>query len=124
MHEVGNAGDPDRGEGQLLEEPGVRARWRRHGHAVGVVVDVVDETHRDATLRRADERVADDRGERVAEPYVVDRDVERVLRRGEEGSERVRGVLRRLPAVRERAELYTCALAARSSALCARFAAW
>jgi hypothetical protein len=52
---------------------------------------------------------------------VVDRDLERSPRVGEPGGERIRGLLRGLPAVRQRAKLYRAAFCA---ALCARFAAW
>jgi hypothetical protein len=47
-----------------------------------------------------------------------------VLGGRDEFGERVGGVLRRLPAVGECADLYALTFAARSSALCARFAAW
>ena len=50
---------------------------------------------------------------------VVDRDLERLLRGGEELGERVGGLLGRLAAVRQRADFD-----ASHSALCAFFAAW
>ena len=50
---------------------------------------------------------------------VVDRDLERLLRGGEELGERVGGLLGRLAAVRQGADFDAC-----HSALCALFAAW
>jgi hypothetical protein len=82
------------------------------------VVDVVREPDGDAAIVRGSERAADDRVEIVGEMEVVDRDVERVLRRGEEPGERVRGVGGRLAAVGQRPDFD------RSLALYSRFAAW
>ena len=82
------------------------------------MVDVVCEADGDAALVCGPKRPADDRVEVVEEVEVVDRDVERVLRRGEEPGERVRGVGGRLAAVGQRPDFD------RSWALYSRFAAW
>jgi hypothetical protein len=82
------------------------------------VVDVVDEPHRDAALVGARERALDDRGEVGRQVDVVDRDLERLLRGPEEVGERVRDLVGLLAAVGQRADFD------RSSALCARLAAW
>jgi hypothetical protein len=87
------------------------------------VVAVVREPHADAAVRRIGERAHDRRHERLGEPQVVDRDLERALRGPDPVGERLRRLLRRLSAVGERADVYLAAFA-RSSALCARFAAW
>ena len=55
---------------------------------------------------------------------VVDRDLQRVLRPADERGQRLRGLLGRLPAVRQCAELDQDGFAARIDALCARLAAW
>jgi hypothetical protein len=88
------------------------------------VVDVVGEPDDDPALRRVDDRALDDVAQRLWEMEVVDRDLERALGRRDKAGERLRRGLGRLPAVRQRAELDQGALAARSDALCARFAAW
>jgi hypothetical protein len=82
------------------------------------MVDVVDEPHRDAAGVRVAQRAPDDRDEIVGKVEVVDRDVERMLRRGEEAGERVRGVDGRLAAVDQRPDFDL------SLALYSRFAAW
>ena len=79
------------------------------------MVDVVGEAHRDAALVGGAQRSADDRGEIVGQVQVVDRDVEAVLRRADEGGERVRGVDGRVAAVGQRADF---------DRLYSRFAAW
>ena len=84
------------------------------------MVDVVREANRDTAFDRVRERAADDRRERLGQPHVVDRDLERVARRRDPVGEGVRDLLRRLAAVGERADLYR---AARCSALWARLAA-
>jgi hypothetical protein len=60
--------------------------------------------------------VADDRGQRIGQPDVVDRDLEGVLRGRDEVGERVCGLFRRLTAVGESPDLYRTAFA-RCSAL-------
>jgi hypothetical protein len=73
------------------------------------MVDVVDEPDGDAALRRARERVVDDLLEAVRQAEVVDRDLEGLAGRRDELGEGVRGVLRGLAAVGQRAELYRAA---------------
>jgi hypothetical protein len=80
------------------------------------VIEVVGEPDLDAAGRGTGERVADGRRQRVGEPQVVDRDIERVLRRGDESRELSGDVLRRLAAVGERRDLYRAAFV-RCSAL-------
>ena len=87
------------------------------------MVDVVREPDGDTALRRADERVLDDLRCRRGEAQVVQRDVERVLRCGEEVGDRVRDLVGGLAAVRKRAD-FDQVFAARCAAFCARFAAW
>jgi hypothetical protein len=82
------------------------------------IVDVVREPNGDAAVVRAAQRSADDRDEVVRKVQVVDRDVERVLRGGEEAGQRIRGVDGRLAAVDQ------CADFDLSLALYSRFAAW
>ena len=65
------------------------------------------------------ERVADDRAGRIREVEVVDRDLERLLRRADEGGERVRGVVGRLAAVGQRPDFDAI-----HSAFFSFFAAW
>ena len=88
-----------------------------------VDVDVVRETDGDAARGRPRQRVAHDRTDRAGQVDVVDRDLERLLRRRDELGERVRDLVGGLPAVGERADVY-CAVFARSDALYARLAAW
>jgi hypothetical protein len=45
------------------------------------MVEVVRESDLDAAIGRADERVADDRRQRIGQPDVVDRNLECALRR-------------------------------------------
>jgi hypothetical protein len=123
MHEVRRAGDRGGRKRKRLEQARVRARRRRHRRARRCVVEVVRETDRDAACSGLRECVADDLRERVGQPDVVDRDLERVLRLRDPVREQVRDLVRRLAAVGQRRELYRAAFA-RSSALCARFAAW
>jgi hypothetical protein len=68
------------------------------------MVDVVREADRDSALGGRRQRAVHDRLERLGKADVVDRDLERALRRREELGERVRGPLRRLPAVGECAD--------------------
>jgi len=65
------------------------------------MVDVVREADRDAALRGGGERALDDRLQVVRQVEVVDRDLERALRAGEEVGESVRGALCGLRAVPE-----------------------
>jgi hypothetical protein len=73
------------------------------------VVDVVGEPDVDAAGCGARERIANNRGQRIGEPDVVDRDVERALRAGDESRELSGDVLRRLAAVGKRRDLYRAA---------------
>ena len=75
-----------------------------------------------APLGRVLERAGDEPLRLVGEPEVVDRDVERPLRRGDEAGEEARDLDRRLAAVGEGADLDQPA--ERMRALYARFAAW
>jgi hypothetical protein len=79
------------------------------------MVDVVREPECDAASGCGAQRADDDRHEVVREIEVVDRDVERVLRRGDELGQRVRGVGGRLAAVDQRADF---------DRLYSRLAAW
>ena len=80
VHQVGDARDRGGRERQRLDRaPGPCCGGGGTGIVVGVV-DVVGEPDRDAALGRADERAADDRRQRIRQPDVVDRDLERVLR--------------------------------------------
>jgi hypothetical protein len=63
------------------------------------VVDVVGEPDLHAARRGGRERALDDGGERVRQPQVVDRDLERVLGGAAEVGERLRGALGGLSAV-------------------------
>jgi hypothetical protein len=65
-----------------------------------------------------------DRADGVGQVDVVDRDLERVLRRGDPVGERVRDLLGGLAAVGEGADVYCVVFAARCAVLWARFAAW
>jgi hypothetical protein len=65
------------------------------------MVDVVRKPHGDASVDRAGESPIDDRRERVGQPDVVDRDLERAAGGREPVGERVCDFLRRLPAVGE-----------------------
>jgi hypothetical protein len=80
------------------------------------VVEVVRESDRHAACEGGIERCPQRYRERVRQADVVDRDLERSLRRPDEVGEQARDLLRRLPAVGERAKLYRAALA-RCSAL-------
>jgi hypothetical protein len=82
------------------------------------VVDVVDEARRDAALGGVADRAFENRPERRRQVDVVDRDLERVLYAADEVGQRVRDLVGRLAAVRQRPDFD------RSSALYARFAAW
>ena len=87
------------------------------------MVKVVREANVDAACGRRGQRIDDDRRQRIRQPDVVDRDLERPLRRRDEIGECVCGLFRRLAAVGERPDLYRAPFA-RCSALRARFAAW
>jgi hypothetical protein len=83
------------------------------------VVEVVREPDRYAALLGGAERSTDDLDEVRRQVQVVHRDLERLLRGGQEVGERVGGLLGRLAAVDQRADFD-----ASHSALCAFFAAW
>ena len=118
VHEVGHSRNRGGGEGLRLEGAGIRDGRRRDGRFLRVV-EVVGEADGDATLLCGDELAADDRVELRRQVEVVDRDLERLLRGGDELGERVSGLLGRLAAVGQRADFD-----ASHSALCAFFAAW
>jgi hypothetical protein len=80
------------------------------------MVEVVGEPDVDAACGRRGQRIDDDRRQRIRQPNVVDRDLERALRRRDEVGECVRGLFRRLTAVGESPDLYRTAFA-RCSAL-------
>jgi hypothetical protein len=115
MHQVGDAGNGGSREGQLLDEGrlGVRRRWDIR---VLSVVDVVREPDGDAALRRADERALDDLLQVVRQMEVVDGDLERLLRAGDEVRQCAGRAFRRLGAVGERVDVDQDAFA-RCSAL-------
>jgi hypothetical protein len=122
VHQVGRAGDAGGRERQRLDEVRLRARGWRDGRARAVLVDVVGEADGDAAVGGADECALERLGERIREPQVVDRDVECRLSLVEPVGKKARDLFRRLAAVGERMDVYRAAFA-RSSALCARFAA-
>ena len=133
VHEVGDARDPARLDGQRLDRLGLRLGRRRNRDRPGVG-HVVEETHRDAALHRGEERREDERAGVGLEADVVERKVER--RRACErkpGDARATSAGRcppsvsvsipisRRPAVRGSV---TRSAAALSAALYARFFAW
>jgi hypothetical protein len=69
------------------------------------VVDVVDEPHVDAAPGRSDERADDDRCRLRPEPEVVEGELERPLRRVQEGADLPRDVDRALAAVGQRPDV-------------------
>ena len=79
------------------------------------MVDVVCETQGDAARVCTPQSSSDNGDEVVRQVQVVDRDVQRTLRRSEEAGERVRSVGGRLAAVGQRADF---------DRLYSRFAAW
>jgi hypothetical protein len=119
VHQVGDARDRERRDGQRLDE--LRDRLRRRRQALAVV-DVVGEPNRDAALGGADERVADGVADGTGEPEVVERDVERLLCAVEEVDDGAPDLVGGLAAVGERADLDQ--VFARSEALYARLASW
>ena len=132
VHEVGNAGDRACLEGQRLDRLGRGLRRRGHRDRPGVG-DVVDEADGDSALHRREQGCEHERPRVRLEAHVVERDVERRPRRCEERRDAARDVRGALAAVRQRAQLdrsprragrHLAAAAARSAALCARFAAW
>ena len=68
------------------------------------MVEVVEQPDVDAALVRADQCVADDRGRVVVEVDVVERELERLLRRRDEVRDSVRDVEGGLPAVGQRVD--------------------
>jgi hypothetical protein len=122
MHQIRCARDAGGRERQRLDEIRLRAGRRGNRRARTVLVDVVGEADRDAAVGGADECTLERLGERIRKPQVVDRDVECGLRLREPVREQSRDVFRRLAAIGKRVDVY-CAAFARSSALCARFAA-
>jgi hypothetical protein len=122
MHEVGRTGDAGGRKRERLDEVRLGARRRRDRRTRPVVVEVVCEADCDTAVDCAEDRGLERAGERLGEPEVVDRDVECLLCLREPVGEQSRNVLRRLAAVGERVDVYRAAFA-RSSALCARFAA-
>jgi len=90
-----------------------------------VLVEVVRQADVHASRSGAAQCVDNDRADRIGQPDVVDRDLQRVLRPRDPAGEGVRDLLGCLPAVDERAELDqdADALAVRIAALCARLAA-
>ena len=132
VHEVGNAGDRACLEGERLDRlgRGLRRRGHRDRPWVG---DVVDEADGDAALHGRKQGCEHERPRVRLEAHVVERDVERRPRACEERRDAACDVSRALSAVRECLErdrglrgagCHPVAAAARSAALCARFAAW
>ena len=114
------------GNGQRLDRLRLRLRRRRHRDRARVV-DVVDEPDRDAPRwRRRRARRQDERPRVGLEADVVEGDVEALARAAEERADPSRDLRRRLAAVGQRPQLdgTQAGCAARSAALCARFAAW
>jgi hypothetical protein len=77
---------------------------RRGGMAASRMVDVVGEAHGDAAIGRFGEGALDDRCQRVRQPDVVHRDLERAAGRRDPVGELMSDLLRRLTAVGERPE--------------------
>jgi hypothetical protein len=104
VHQVGRAGNRSRRERQLLEQARIRARrgWDRRAR---LLVEVVREPDRNAACLRLLECRAQDVGERIGEPDVVDRDVERPLRLREPAGEEIRDLVGLLAAVSQRADV-------------------
>jgi hypothetical protein len=123
VHQVGRAGDARRGEGERVDKLRLSARRRRNRRTRAVLVEVVGKPYRDAAVDRTEDRAFDRVGERFGEPKVIDCDVEALLCLREPVREQASDVLSLLAAVGERVDVYRAAFA-RSSALCARFAAW
>jgi hypothetical protein len=120
VHQVGDARDRTRRDGQRLDELRLGLRRRRQALAV---VDVVREPDGDASLARSDQRVRDDLGGRRLEAQVVQCDVERPLRGAEEIGDRARDLVGGLAAVAQRPDVDQLCFA-RWAALYAFFAAW
>jgi hypothetical protein len=123
MHQVGCPRDPGGRERQRVDQVGLRARRRWDGRPRAVLVEVVREANGDAAIDCAEQRALDGVRERVRQPQVVDRDVERLLSLRDPVGQQACDLPRRLAAVGERVEVYRAAFA-RSPALYARFAAW
>ena len=103
MHEVGHARDRLGRERKPFHHLGIRAARSRNRNLLRVV-EVVRQPDRDAALLRRAERATDDLDEIRGQVEVVHGDLERLLRRGEEISERVCGLLGRLAAVDQRVD--------------------
>ena len=116
VHQVGDAGDPDRPEREPFEQVGHVLRRRRHRHTRWVV-DVVDEPDGHPALVRTHERAHDELGRLAHEADVVERELEAALRRAEELGDLTRDVLGGLSPVPVRPELDQAFEAARSLAL-------
>ena len=80
------------------------ARRRRDGDRAGVV-DVVENADTNAPTLSADERMGDGLCLRAVEPEVVQRDLERALRRGQELRHLARDLEGGLSAIAQRADL-------------------
>jgi hypothetical protein len=78
VHEVGDSGDPLRGDVEAVDEARLAARRRRHGDRV-FVVDVESESDGDAATARLGERAGDEPRRRLLQIEVVERQVERLL---------------------------------------------
>jgi hypothetical protein len=104
VHEVGDAEDPFRGDGEVVEKARVGVRRGRLGDRL-VVVDVESEPDRDAAALRLEESRRDELRRLLLEVEVIEGKVEGLLGLGQEPG-RVLGDLERgLSPVPESAEL-------------------
>jgi hypothetical protein len=104
MHEVGDARDALRREVEAVDEARLPAGRRRHGDRVGVV-DVVGQAHLDAAVGGRRERARDQLPGWLLEVEVVERQVEGLLRLGDELARVLGDLERSLAAVGEGADL-------------------
>jgi hypothetical protein len=104
VHEVGDAGDRLRGDLEAVDQGRLTAGRREDGRRL-LAVDVEGEPDRDAALLGLDDGAGDERGGRLQEVEVVQRQVEAPAGCVEEPGEALGDLERRLAAVRERVRL-------------------
>ncbi len=104
VHEVGNAGDRLRGHLEAVDQARLAAGRREDGRRL-LAVEVEGEPDRDTSLLCFDDGAGDDRGSRLQEVEVVQRQVEALLSGVEESGEAVGNRERGLAAVRQRVHL-------------------
>jgi hypothetical protein len=123
VHEVGHAGDAAGRHVELVDRGRIALGRRRDRRRLAVVL-VEGEPDGDASPGRVLERPGDEPLGLVREAEVVDRDVERALRGGDEVGERAPDLERRLAAVGECPDLDQPDCCAFIRALYARFSSW